>query len=73
MLNDLDPYSPSARRASGSQGSTPSDPEGDAVPAAKPLLVSQHLLPKIFIESELGQADKHVLKNVTRVEKHGAH
>lgn len=69
VLDGLDPYGPSARRASGSQGSTPSDPEGDDVHAAKPLPVGQRLLPEIFIESELGQADKHVLKNVTRVEK----
>ncbi|XP_006457800.1 hypothetical protein AGABI2DRAFT_215739 [Agaricus bisporus var. bisporus H97] len=27
------------------------------------------LLPSIFIESEIGQTDKHVLKNVTRVER----
>lgn len=69
VLDGLDPYGPSARRASGSQGSTPSDPEGDDARAAKPLPVGQRLLPEIFIESELGQADKHVLKNVTRVEK----
>ena len=69
VLDGLDPYGPSARRASGSQGSTPSDPEGDDMHAAKPLPVGQRLLPEIFIESELGQADKHVLKNVTRVEK----
>lgn len=35
----------------------------------KPLPIGQRLLPNIFIESELGQADKHVLKNVTRVER----
>ena len=69
VLDGLDPYGPSARRASGSQSSTPSDPEGDDAHGAKPLPVGQRLLPEIFIESELGQADKHVLKNVTRVEK----
>ncbi|KAF8479315.1 hypothetical protein DFH94DRAFT_632644 [Russula ochroleuca] len=69
VLDGLDPYGPSARRSAGSQGSTPSDPEGDDAHAAKPLPVGQRLLPEIFIESELGQADKHVLKNVTRVEK----
>jgi mitochondrial distribution and morphology protein 12 len=69
VLDGLDPYGPSARRASGSQGSSPSDLEGDDAHAAKPLPVGQRLLPEIFIESELGQADKHVLKNVTRVEK----
>ena len=35
----------------------------------KPLPIGQRLLPNIYIESEIGQADKHVLKNVTRVEK----
>ncbi|KDR73694.1 hypothetical protein GALMADRAFT_72361 [Galerina marginata CBS 339.88] len=37
------------------------DPYGPAV--------GQRLLPSIYIESEIGQADKHVLKNVTRVER----
>ncbi|TFL07280.1 hypothetical protein BDV98DRAFT_557571 [Pterulicium gracile] len=36
---------------------------------AKPLPIGQRLLPSIYIESEIGQADKHVLKNVSRVEK----
>jgi distribution and morphology protein 12 len=35
----------------------------------KPLPIGQRLLPNIYIESEIGQADKHVLKNVTRVER----
>jgi len=38
-------------------------------PAKPGLPIGQRLLPSIFIESEIGQADKHVLKNVTRVEK----
>ncbi|KAF9818639.1 hypothetical protein IEO21_02619 [Rhodonia placenta] len=37
--------------------------------AGKPLPIGQRLLPSIYIESEIGQADKHVLKNVTRVER----
>jgi distribution and morphology protein 12 len=36
---------------------------------AKPLPIGQRLLPSIIIESEIGQTDKHVLKNVTRVER----
>jgi distribution and morphology protein 12 len=37
---------------------------------SKPVLpVGQRLLPSIYIESEIGQTDKHVLKNVTRVER----
>jgi mitochondrial distribution and morphology protein 12 len=70
VLDEFDPYSPSARRTSGSRGSMQSDPDAEgAEEDAKPLPVGQRLLPDIFIESELGQADKHVLKNVTRVEK----
>ena len=37
--------------------------------AGKPLPIGQRLLPSIDIESEIGQADKHVLKNVGRVER----
>ncbi|GLB34593.1 putative component of the ERMES MDM complex, which serves as a molecular tether to connect the endoplasmic reticulum and mitochondria [Lyophyllum shimeji] len=40
-----------------------SQAKGKRVPAG------QRLLPTIYIESEIGQADKHVLKNVTRVER----
>jgi distribution and morphology protein 12 len=35
----------------------------------KSLLIGQRLLPNIYIESEIGQANKHVLENVTRVER----
>ncbi|OJA15836.1 hypothetical protein AZE42_12217 [Rhizopogon vesiculosus] len=35
----------------------------------KPLPAGQRLLPTILIESEISQADKHVLKNVTRIER----
>jgi distribution and morphology protein 12 len=31
--------------------------------------IAQRLLPSIYIETEIGQADKHVLKNVSRVER----
>ncbi|KAF8205613.1 hypothetical protein K438DRAFT_1818115 [Mycena galopus ATCC 62051] len=49
-------------------------PFGGAYPypyprSSKPLPVGQRLLPSIYIESEIGQTDKHVLKNVTRVER----
>ncbi|KAJ6622867.1 hypothetical protein B0H10DRAFT_2162661 [Mycena sp. CBHHK59/15] len=65
VLDDLDPYGPAAggnrpkRRDSDSAESTPPEP----------LPVGQRLLPSIYIESEIGQTDKHVLKNVTRVER----
>ena len=35
----------------------------------KPRPIGERLLPNIYIESEIGQMDKHVLKNVTRVER----
>ncbi|KAH8106944.1 hypothetical protein BXZ70DRAFT_982231 [Cristinia sonorae] len=61
VLDELDPYCPlSADRPK--RGGPPHR-------AAKPLPVGQRLLPTILIESEIGQADKHVLKNVTRVER----
>ena len=37
--------------------------------STKPLPIGQRLLPSIFIESEIGHVDKHVLRNVTRVER----
>jgi len=72
ILDDLDPYGPagdrSNRHSTCSDRRTPS--ESDSPPrSGKPLPVGLRLLPSIFIESEIGQADKHVLKNVTRVER----
>ena len=84
ILDDLDPYGPAATgdrpkrspNLSGSAGSTPPELDEDSPQAsagsgrfAKPLPVGQRLLPSIYIESEIGQTDKHVLKNVTRVER----
>ncbi|KAF7363949.1 Mitochondrial distribution and morphology protein 12 [Mycena sanguinolenta] len=65
---------------SNSSSSTPPDLDPDTMidspiggypytRSSKPLPVGQRLLPSIYIESEIGQADKHVLKNVTRVER----
>jgi distribution and morphology protein 12 len=69
VLDDLDPYGPACRRPR-SQTSTPPDIDDDSGKRdGKPLPVGQRLLPSILIESEIGQADKHVLKNVTRVER----
>lgn len=71
VLDDLDPYGPAGDRVKReSSSSTPPDLDDD-VPSrpSKPLPVGQRLLPSILIESEIGQADKHVLKNVTRVER----
>lgn len=69
ILDDLDPYGPACRRER-SQSSTPSDVDDETGKRdGKRLPVGQRLLPSILIESEIGQADKHVLKNVTRVER----
>lgn len=73
ILDDLDPYGPAGDRPKrDSAGSTPPEPDDDSHPSSrssKPLPIGQRLLPSIYIESEIGQADKHVLKNVTRVER----
>ncbi|KAL5476429.1 MDM12_5 [Sanghuangporus weigelae] len=63
LLDDLDPYG--LATGAGSLASR----DGGMDPAAKPLPVGKRLLPSIFIESEIGHADKHVLRNVTRVER----
>jgi distribution and morphology protein 12 len=69
ILDGADPYGPAAKRDSGSL--TPDETDGshedEYDPRTRP--VGQRILPNIYIESELGQADKHVLKNVTRVER----
>jgi len=79
ILDDLDPYGPAGDRpkrdnASAASATPPelddeSPPNGISQRPGKPLPVGQRLLPSIYIESEIGQADKHVLKNVTRVER----
>ncbi|KAI6132061.1 hypothetical protein EDD16DRAFT_1468621 [Pisolithus croceorrhizus] len=71
ILDELDPYGPACRRSRSSQPSTPPDIDDEigGKRDEKPLPIGQRLLPSIFIESEIGQTDKHVLKNVTRVEK----
>ncbi|KAF8077611.1 hypothetical protein FPV67DRAFT_1647758 [Lyophyllum atratum] len=85
ILDNLDPYGPACDRSKrDSVSSTPPELDDDAPPtggggggvppsasprSSKPLPVGQRLLPSIYIESEIGQADKHVLKNVTRVER----
>lgn len=80
IVDDLDPYGPFTgerhKREQHSTGHTPPEHEEDGIThpsttarPSKPLPIGQRLLPSIFIESEIGQADKHVLKNVTRVER----
>jgi mitochondrial distribution and morphology protein 12 len=77
VVDDLDPYGPLSgerqKRDTPSSSGTPAEQDEDLAPTqsrpSKPLPIGQRLLPNIFIESEIGQADKHVLKNVTRVER----
>ncbi|KAL1944773.1 hypothetical protein VTO73DRAFT_3203 [Trametes versicolor] len=76
IVDELDPYGPLGgerpKRDTPSSGGTPTETDEEALGSArpgKPLPIGQRLLPTIYIESEIGQADKHVLKNVTRVER----
>ncbi|KAJ3534755.1 hypothetical protein NMY22_g6786 [Coprinellus aureogranulatus] len=76
ILDDLDPYGPAGdrpKRETPLSSSIPPEPalDEDGMPTrpSKPLPVGQRLLPSIVIESEIGQQDKHVLKNVTRIER----
>jgi len=77
ILDDLDPYGPAGDRLKREPAGSSTPPELDdespltGIPPrpSKPLPIGQRLLPSIYIESEIGQADKHVLKNVTRVER----
>ncbi|KAI0807819.1 mitochondrial distribution and morphology protein 12 [Fomes fomentarius] len=67
IVDELDPYGP---LGSDPEDETPGTAAGNGgARAGKPLPIGQRLLPTIYIESEIGQADKHVLKNVTRVER----
>ena len=74
ILDDLDPYGPASDRPKREPDSTPPELDEEtplsSIPRpSKPQPIGQRLLPSIFIESEIGQTDKHVLKNVTRVER----
>lgn len=73
IVDELDPYGPATDRRKQPEGDVNADADDDAderrTRDGKPLPIGQRLLPSIFIESEIGQADKHVLRNVTRVEK----
>jgi mitochondrial distribution and morphology protein 12 len=82
IVDDLDPYGPSASRTSPSSsqqlGGDGNDRDNNDTKEKKPPIlrplansspVGVRLLPSIIIESEIGQADKHVLKNVSRVER----
>lgn len=74
IVDDADPYGLSTPRTNPVSGESDTPPtEGEDVyynSRNKPnLAVGLRILPSIFIESEIGQADKHILKNVSRVER----
>jgi distribution and morphology protein 12 len=69
--NGLDTRTSSIRLSASASANKPFgyNPVTHTRPSKPVLPVGQRLLPSIFIESEIGQTDKHVLKNVTRVER----
>ena len=76
ILDDQDPYSlksPSRSSPPSAGGTTsplsPSNSYGYMSSSTTREPAGQRLLPSIFIESEIGQADKHVLRNVSRLER----
>ena len=76
ILDDQDPYglkSSSRPAPPSAEGATsplpPSNSYGYMSPPTTREPAGQRLLPSIFIESEIGQADKHVLRNVSRLER----
>jgi distribution and morphology protein 12 len=76
ILDEQDPYGPksSSRPTPASAESSisplsPSNSYGYMSSSAAREPPGQRLLPSIFIESEIGQADKHVLRNVSRLER----
>jgi len=76
ILDDQDPYglkSSSRPVPPSAEGVTsplsPSNSYGYMSSSTTREPTGQRLLPSIFIESEIGQADKHVLRNVSRLER----
>lgn len=86
IVDDLDPYGLASDRRNrtvnmstdslpvpgpdnGSAG-TPERLQPSPSPVDRSLPIGQRLLPSILIETEIGQADKHVLRNVSRVERY---
>src|SRR5258706_12404880 len=76
ILDDQDPYGlkyssrPAPPAAEGATSPlSPSNSYGYMSSSNTREPAGQRLLPSIFIESEIGQADKHVLRNVSRLER----
>ncbi|CUA68455.1 Mitochondrial distribution and morphology protein 12 [Rhizoctonia solani] len=82
IVDDLDPYGLASDRRNrrsndslprpGIENGSPSTPERmqpSPSPIDRSLPIGQRLLPSILIETEIGQTDKHVLRNVSRVER----
>ena len=76
ILDDQDPYGPKSSSRltppsveSATSPLSPSNSYGYMSSSAMREPAGQRLLPSILIESEIGQADKHVLRNVSRLER----
>ncbi|KAJ1307733.1 hypothetical protein OPQ81_001821 [Rhizoctonia solani] len=82
IVDDLDPYGLASDRRNrrsndslprpGAENGLPGTPERmQPSPSSidRSLPIGQRLLPSILIETEIGQTDKHVLRNVSRVER----
>ncbi|KAF8699222.1 Acetyltransferase component of pyruvate dehydrogenase complex, partial [Rhizoctonia solani] len=84
IVDDLDPYGLASDRRNrrtdsndslsrpGAENGPPRTPERmqpSPSPIDRSLPIGQRLLPSILIETEIGQTDKHVLRNVSRVER----
>ncbi|CAE6530502.1 unnamed protein product [Rhizoctonia solani] len=82
IVDDLDPYGLASDRRNrrsndslprpGVENGPPGTPERmqpSPSPVDRSTPIGQRLLPSILIETEIGQTDKHVLRNVSRVER----
>jgi mitochondrial distribution and morphology protein 12 len=67
IVDDQDASTPLRRPASESTDTEKMAPHLSSI--NKPVPIGQRLFPNITIESEIGDADKHILKNVSRVER----
>jgi distribution and morphology protein 12 len=85
IVDDLDPYGLASDRknrrtdsndslsrpaAENGPPRTPERMQPSPSPIDRSLPIGQRLLPSILIETEIGQTDKHVLRNVSRVERY---
>lgn len=69
VLDDEDPYRPASASYPAGQTDDPLHPHASNPYDKERIPAGARLLPHIFIESEIGQADKQVLRNVSKVER----